>query len=146
MHPAAAHSPTPERVRNFIHAYFDAWRGTDEQKILDFYSPDVVLYIPSGKLEGITAVRDGFVHPVVTGFPGNIHSIRNLATGTNLAAVEWKFDAIHKGTFAGIEPTNRKVHIPGSSFYEHNIDLKKIVAGRIYFDFGELLRQIGPTA
>jgi predicted ester cyclase len=146
MHAAATQSPKPETVRAFIQAYFDAWKGTDEEKILDFFSPDVILYVPTGKLEGVTAVRDGFVHPVVTGFPGNVHSIRNLATTTNLAAVEWNFDAVHAGVFGGVEATNRKIHLPGSSFYEHDIELNKIVAGRIYFDFGELLRQIGVAA
>jgi hypothetical protein len=59
MHAAATQSPKPETVRAFIQAYFDAWKGTDEEKILDFFSPDVILYVPTGKLEGVTAVRDG---------------------------------------------------------------------------------------
>jgi ketosteroid isomerase-like protein len=30
----------PEDVRAFIQEYFDAWKGTDEAKILAYYSDD----------------------------------------------------------------------------------------------------------
>ena len=77
--PLAAIQATSEDVRGFIEEYFDAWKGTDEQKILDYYSDGVLIQLPTGMLEGKAAVRDRFVHPFITGFPGNIHSIRNLA-------------------------------------------------------------------
>jgi ketosteroid isomerase-like protein len=66
-----------EDVRVFIQEYFDAWKGTDEDKILTFYSNDVVIHLPNGTLEGKTAVRDNFVRPFTAAFPGNVHSIRN---------------------------------------------------------------------
>lgn len=58
----------PEDVRAFIQEYFDAWKGTDEHKILAFYSDDVVLHLPTGTLEGKTAVRDKFVRRSSPGF------------------------------------------------------------------------------
>jgi predicted ester cyclase len=72
-----------------------------------------------------------------------VHSIRNLAHTKNLVAVEWSFDAEHKGTFANIEATGKKVQVPGCSFYEYDLAARKIPAGRIYFDFATLMRQIG---
>jgi steroid delta-isomerase-like uncharacterized protein len=83
------------------------------------------------------------VRPFIAAFPGNVHSIRNLAHTTNLVAVEWSFDAEHKGAFANIPASGKKVHVPGCSFYEYNLTTRKIPAGRIYFDFATLLRQIG---
>jgi steroid delta-isomerase-like uncharacterized protein len=83
------------------------------------------------------------VRPFIAAFPGNVHSIRNLAHTTDLVAVEWSFDAEHKGTFANIPASGKKVQVPGCSFYEFNLTTKKIPAGRIYFDFATLLRQIG---
>lgn len=135
-----------EDVRAFIQEYFDAWKGTDEDKILAFYSDDVVIHLPSGTLEGKTAVRDNFVRPFIAAFPGNVHSIRNLAHAKNLVAVEWSFDAVHIGDFGKVAATGRKVHVPGCSFYEYNLGIKKIPAGRIYFDLATLLRQIGAGA
>jgi steroid delta-isomerase-like uncharacterized protein len=145
MQAVAIHA-APEDVRVFVQEYFDAWQGTNEHKILAYYSDDVVIHLPTGALEGKTAVRDNFVRPFITGFPGNVHSIRNLAHADNLVAVEWSFEAVHKGAFAGVEATGKRVQVPGCSFYEYDLGTRTIPAGRIYFDFATLLRQIGPGA
>lgn len=142
MQSASVEVAAPEDVRAFIQEYFDAWKSTDIQKILGYYSDDVVLQLPTGTLEGKPAVRDKFVIPFVTGFPGNVHSIRNLAHARNLVAVEWSFEAVHKGTFANNEATGRTVRVPGCSYYEYDLESRKIHAGRIYFDFATLLHQI----
>ena len=142
----AAVQAAPGDIRTFVQEYFDAWKGTDEDKILAYYSDDVVIHLPTGTLEGKMAVRDNFVRPFIAGFPGNVHSIRNLAHTKNLVAVEWSFDAEHKGTFANIGATGKKVQVLGCSFYEYDLTTKKIPAGRIYFDFATLLGQIGVGA
>jgi steroid delta-isomerase-like uncharacterized protein len=133
----------PEVVRAFVQEYFDAWKGTDEDKILTYYSDGVVLQLPTGTLQGKVAVRDSFVRPFIGAFPGNVHAIRNLAHANNLVAVEWSFEATHAGSFADVPPTGRQVRVPGCSFYEYDLGIKAITAGRIYFDLGTLLRQIG---
>jgi predicted ester cyclase len=86
------------------------------------------------------------VRPFITGFPGNVHSIRTLAHANDLVAVEWSFEAVHKDAFAGVEATGKKVQVPGCSFYEYDLGTRKISAGWIYFDFATLLRQIGAGA
>ena len=80
--------------------------------------------------------------PFVNGFPGNVHSIRKLAHADNIVGVEWRFDAVHKGRFANIEATGRTLQVLGCSFYEYNLESRKIHAGRIYFDLATLMRQI----
>jgi steroid delta-isomerase-like uncharacterized protein len=142
MQAASRMQAAPEDVRAFIQEYFDAWKGTDEHKILAYYSDDVVLQLPTGTIEGKAAVRDNFVRPFITAFPGNVHAIRNLAHAKNLAAVEWSFEAVHKGPFGNIEATGKQVRVPGCSFYEYDLETRTIPAGRIYFDFATLLRQI----
>jgi steroid delta-isomerase-like uncharacterized protein len=139
----AANQAAPEDVRAFVQEYFDAWKGTDEHKILAYYSDDVVIHLPTGTLEGKAAVRDNFVRPFIAAFPGNVHTIRYLAHARNLVAVEWSFDAVHSGAFAGIPATGKQVQVPGCSFYEYDLGRRTIPAGRIYFDFGTLMRQIG---
>jgi steroid delta-isomerase-like uncharacterized protein len=136
----------PEDVRAFVQEYFNAWKGTDEDKILAYYSDDVVIHLPTGSLEGKPAVRDNFVRPFIAGFPGNVHAIRNLAHARSLVAVEWTFEAVHTGTFANIKATGKQVQVTGCSFYEYDLGTRTIPAGRIYFDLGTLLRQIGAGA
>ena len=63
---AAATQASPEQVRAFVQEYFDAWKGTDEDKILSYYSDDVVIDLPNGSLTGKAAVRDSFVRPFIT--------------------------------------------------------------------------------
>jgi len=82
----AAAQAAPENVRAFVQEYFDAWKGTDEQKILAYYSDDVVLHLPTEILKGRQPLRDNFVRPFIAAFPGNVHSIRNLAHARNLVA------------------------------------------------------------
>jgi steroid delta-isomerase-like uncharacterized protein len=136
----------PEVVRAFLEEYFDAWKGIDEDKILAYYSEEVVLQLPTGTLKGKTAVRDNFVRPFITAFPGNVHAIRNLAHAMNLVAVEWNFEAVHQGPFADIEARGKQVRVPGCSFYEDDLDAKVITTGRIYFDLNTLLQQLGASA
>jgi len=105
-------------------------------------APDVVLHLPTGTREGKAAVVENFVRPFVIAFPGSVHSIRNLAHARNLAAVEWNFEAEHKGVFLNFTATGKKVRVPGASFYEYDLATRKIPVGRIYFDFAALMRQI----
>jgi steroid delta-isomerase-like uncharacterized protein len=138
--------PTPENVRAFVDEYFRAWQGTDEDRILGYYSDDVVVQLPIGKLDGKPALRDGFVRPFIAAFPGNVHVPLKFAHAENLVAVEWRFEATHRGPFADVPATGRSVSVPGCSFYEHDLKRRVITAGRIYFDFATLLRQIGAKA
>ena len=135
-----------EDVRAFVEEYFASWTGTDEDKILAYYSDDIVLHVPTGTLEGKTAVRDNFVRPFITAFPGNVNVILNLAYGKNLVAVEWSFEGVHAGPFGNVEATGKQVQVPGCSFYEYDLATRMIPAARIYFDVATLLRQIGAGA
>jgi steroid delta-isomerase-like uncharacterized protein len=135
-----------EVVRLFIAGYFDAWKGTNEKEILAYFSDDVVLRLPTGTLDGKVAVRDNFVRTFIAAFPGNVHAIVNLAHGRSLLAVEWSFEAVHKGAFANIPATGRQVKVPGCSFYEYDLSARVITAGRIYFDLDTLIQQIAAKA
>jgi ketosteroid isomerase-like protein len=86
-------------VQAFINEYFRAWQGTDEDRILAYYSDDVSLQIPGTTMNGKAAVRDQFARPFITGFPGNLHIAKNMIFGSNVVVVEWNFEAQHNGRF-----------------------------------------------
>jgi steroid delta-isomerase-like uncharacterized protein len=129
-------------VESFINEYFGAWQGTDEDRILSYYTEDVVLQLPGTLMKGKAAVCEQFVRPFITGFPGNRHIARNMIFGSEVVVVEWSFEAEHRGPFAGYPPTDAHVQVPGCSVYEYNSAKRQITAGRIYFDVGTLLKQI----
>jgi ketosteroid isomerase-like protein len=130
-------------VESFINEYFGAWQGTDEERIMSYYAENVVLQIPGTRMEGKAAVREQFVRPFITGFPGNLHIAKNMIFGQDVVVVEWSFEAEHKSPFAGREATGARVAVPGCSVYEYDLAKRQITAGRIYFDGGTLLKQVG---
>ena len=143
---AVATRAAEEDVRAFVEEFLASWTGTDENKILAYYSDDIVLHVPTGTLRGKAAVRDNFVRPFITAFPGNVNAIVNLAYGENLVAVEWSFQGVHRGPFGNIEATGKQVQLPGCSFYKYDLETRVITVARTCLDVGTLLRQIGAGA
>jgi predicted ester cyclase len=130
-------------IESFINEYFGTWQGTDEERIMSYYAENVALQISGTLMEGKAAVREQFVRPFITGFPGNRHVAKNMIFGRDVVAVEWSFEAEHKGPFAGRTATGARVEVPGCSVYEWDSAKRQITAGRIYFDVGTLLKQLG---
>src|ERR1051325_6633748 len=129
-------------VESFIKEYYDAWSGTDLDRIMSYYSDDVVLQIPRLLMEGKEAVRNQFARPFTTAFPGNRHFVKNMIFGPGVVTVEFSFEAEHKGSFAGHAATGARISLPGCGVYEYDPAKRHITAGRIYFDFGTLQQTI----
>ena len=140
----AASSPlvSDDDVRAFIDEYFKAWEGTDENRILSYYSETVSLEIPGTIVSGKAALRDQFVRPFVVGFPGNRHVVENMIFGKDFVVVEWIFEAAHKGPFVGTAATGAAVKLPGCGVYQFDPLMRQITSARIYFDVTTLLKQI----
>jgi PAS domain S-box-containing protein len=129
-------------VESFIKEYYGAWGGTDEDRIMSYYAENVVLHIPGALMEGKEAVRDQFVRPFITAFPGNHHRVKNRIFGPGMVTVEWSFEAQHKGPFGGHAASGARIKLPGCGVYEYDSAKRQITAGRIYFDVGTLLQTI----
>ncbi len=76
-------------VRTFIDEYFKAWQGTDDDRILSYYTETVYLEIPGMVIHGKAALRDQFVRPFIAGFPGNRHIVKSMMFGKDVVVVEW---------------------------------------------------------
>jgi len=129
-------------VELFIHGYYEAWGGTDLNRIMSYYTDDVVLQIPGLLMEGKEAVREQFAVPFTTAFPGNRHIVKNMIFGPNVVNVEFIFEAQHKGPFAGHAATGAQIKLPGCGVYQYDSAKRQITVGRIYFDVGTLLQTI----
>src|SRR5215813_10311871 len=129
-------------VESFIYEYYDAWSGTDEDRIMSYYAEDVVLEIPGLLMKGNEAVRDQFARPFTTAFPGNRHIVKKMIFGPGVVNVEFSFEAQQTGPFAGHAATGARVKLPGCGVYEYDLAKRQITAGRIYFDVGTLLQTI----
>src|SRR6185503_4933609 len=107
-------------VESFIHEYYEAWGGTDLDRIMSYYSEDVVLQIPGLLMEGKEVVRDQFAVPFTTAFPGNRHIVKNMVCGPGVVVVEFSFEAQHKGLFAGHAATGARIKLPGCGVYQYD--------------------------
>jgi SnoaL-like domain len=129
-------------IESSIYEYFDAWAGTDEERIMSYYAENVTVQIPGILMQGKSAVREQFVRPFITGFPGNRHVVKNWIFGRDAVVVEWSFEAEHKGPSSGDETTDARVEVPGCGVYEYDSTKRQITAARIYFDLGAVVHQI----
>jgi len=129
-------------VESFIHEYYNAWGGTDLDRIMSYYAENVVLQIPGLLMEGKEAVRDQFAVPFTVAFPGNHHTVKNMVFGPGVVAVEFIFEAQHKGPFAGHAATGARIKLPGCGVYQYDLVKRQITAGHIYYDVGTLLQTI----
>src|SRR5215472_12208414 len=129
-------------VESFIHEYYEAWGGTDLNRIMSYYTDDIALQIPGLLMEGKEAVRDQFAVPFTTAFPGNRHVVKGMIFGSDVVNVEFIFEARHKGPFAGHAATGAQISLPGCGVYQYDSAKRQITAGRIYFDVGTLLQTI----
>ena len=108
-----------------------------------YYADGVSLVLAGTAIDGKSAVESQFVRPFVAGFPGNRHIAKNMIFGRDVVVIEWSFEAEHTGPFAGKPATGSSVKLPGCSVYEYDPIKRQITKGRIYFDPGTLLKQIG---
>ena len=140
--PASAPGASDSDMRAFIDAYFKAWQETDEDRILSYYAETVSFEIPGLLMNGKAALRDQFVRPFLSGFPGNRHIVKNMIFAKDTVIVEWSFEASHSGPFSGRAATGASVKVPGCGVYEIDPLHRKITVARVYFDVTTLLKQI----
>ena len=129
-------------VESFINEYYDAWSGTELDRIMSYYAEDIVLQIPGSVMRGKDAVRDQFARPFTTAFPGNHHVVKNMILGPDMVTVEFIFEANHTGPFAGHAASGARISLPGCGVYHYDSAKRQITAGRIYFDVATLLESI----
>ena len=129
-------------TESFMTEYYGAWGGTDEDRIMSYYAEQVTVQIPGLLMQGKSAVREQFVRPFITAFPGNRHVVKNWIFGRDVVVVEWTFEAEHQGPFEGRAATHAHVEAPGCGVYEYDSAKRQINAARIYLDMGTLLKQI----
>jgi PAS domain S-box-containing protein len=109
---------------------------------MSFYAQDVTVQIPGIFMQGRAALREQFVRPFITGFPGNQHIVKNWIFGRDVVVLEWTFEARHKGPFEGHAATDARIEVPGCGVYEYDRAKRQITSARIYMDMGALLKQI----
>src|SRR5262250_2344866 len=100
-------------IESFMIEYYAAWSGTDEDHIMSYYADNVTIQIPGSLMQGKSAVREQFVRPFITAFPGNRHFLKNIIVRSDAVVIEFTFKAEHKGPFDGRAATHAQIELPG---------------------------------
>src|SRR5215471_4413268 len=115
-------------IESFMIEYYAAWGGTDEDRIMSYYAENVTIQIPGSLMQGHSAVREQFVRPFITAFPGNSHFVKNIVLREGVAVIEFTFKAQHEGPFDGRAATHAQIELPGCGVYEYDPAKRQITA------------------
>jgi steroid delta-isomerase-like uncharacterized protein len=89
------------------------------------------------------AHEKAFVPVVRAAFPDSHHAVEELTAEGDKVVTRFTWSGTHRGEFAGIPPTGRRVEMAG--VWTHRLAGGRIVEGREWgrFDWDGLLRQLG---
>ena len=113
-------------LRRLIDEYFEAWRGTDPGKVLEYFSDDAVVTLlgDGATLTGKAMVAARWVVPMMKKYSGNHHHVTSFMETDNRVAVEWLYTAVHVSS-------GKELRLQGCSVYWVDGDL--IERGHVYF-------------
>ena len=93
-----------------------------------------------GPIRGREGVRQN-LEMILRGFPDVRVEVEQIIASGDSVVVRTRTTGTHKGSFAGISPTNKSIVVQGCNVYE--IRNGKAIQGRLYSDTATLLQQLG---
>jgi steroid delta-isomerase-like uncharacterized protein len=105
-----------------------------------FISPDIVMHFAGRQQRG----RDAYLAIVAANrvaFPDLVWTVDQMVADGDTVAIRYTMTGTHRGSFAGIAPTNRRVVAHSMAFYR--LADGKIVEERAQLDMLGLLQQFG---
>ena len=116
-------------LRPLFDRYFEAWHGSDPERVLAYFSDDVFINLwgDGSTLKGKKAVGDQWITPTMKRCPGNVHHVRNFLEVGDQVVIEWLFTGVDVST-------HKEESDPGCSVYWVKDGL--ITRGHLYFNAG----------
>jgi steroid delta-isomerase-like uncharacterized protein len=106
----------------------------------EFISPDVVMYFAGQQQRG----RDTYLDIVAANddaFPDLLWTVEDMVADGDTVAVRYTMTGTHRGSFAGVSPTDRAVVAQSMAFYR--LADGKIVEERAQLDMLAVFQQLG---
>ena len=125
-----------------VREVFDAWNSHDSERYVRLL--DEKLVIESDTLPQTLMGRDAakqFFLVYVNAFPDLHFQIDQMLAVGEYVITRWTATGTHRGDLMGIAPTNRSAVTHGCSIAEYRNGHP--VSDRLYWDSGNLLRQLG---
>jgi steroid delta-isomerase-like uncharacterized protein len=93
-----------------------------------------------GPVQGRAAVRQ-YLETLFSAFPDVRLEVEQMLASGDFVVLRWRATGTHKGSYAGIAPTNKSVSWSGCSVTEGRNG--KAIRSRVYADNVSLLQQLG---
>lgn len=98
--------------------------------------------IPTGqRWEGHDGARE-FYTTFLTAFPNVRFDLRDIVIGPQGVIEVTQMSGTHRGVWAGMEPTRKKISVPIVIHFPWNVEPKKFSGEKIYFDTAEFTKQL----
>jgi steroid delta-isomerase-like uncharacterized protein len=129
-------------VEDTARGYFEAVESRDPEAMAGYWAADYVEDVSGvGVLRGPEAVK-GYFRDLFAAIPDAEMSAQRLVANDSHAVVEWRLTGTFRGApYQGIEPNGRHLELRGVDVIE--VEGDKLASNSVYFDTGELARQIG---
>lgn len=109
----SATEPDERNMRALYEAYLDACNAHDFDRMSTFYTSDI--HVNDAPMEP-TAVSAQFA-PIVAAFPDWHWDVRHIAIDGDLISLHFTVGGTHRGEFAGIAATGRRVSVMEFTLY-----------------------------
>ena len=124
-----------------IRAHADAENRHDVEATLKTFHKPRYEVVPLGEpVDGAMNVRE-LLKGLMEGFPDFRAEIERLHHSDRVVAAEVRMSGTHRGPWAGVPPTGRRIDVPTLCLFEFEGD--KLLCEKVYFDMATLLRQLG---
>ncbi|MET0703535.1 MAG: ester cyclase [Mycobacterium sp.] len=102
-----------DEYRSLYQAYLDLCNAHDFDGMASFYTPTITV---NGAPMDPAAVTAQFA-PIISGFPDWHWEVRHLVVDADTIVVHFTVTGTHRGAFAGIEATGRRVSVQEFTLY-----------------------------
>jgi len=104
-----------------------------------FISPDIIMHFAGQQQRGRETYL-GIVAANRVAFPDLVWTVEQMVADGDTVAIRYQMTGTHRGTFAGVPPTNRAVVAESMAFYR--LAAGQIVEERAQLDLSGLLQQL----
>ena len=126
-------------VQRFVE---ECWNQGNLNKASEYLSDQVRFHDPAfpGLSSGIQNIKN-HIEETRRAFPDLKISIDDTIAERNEVVLHWTVRGTHKGPFLGMQPTQRKATIDGTSIYR--LDGSKVVESHANWNLASLMAQLG---
>ena len=126
-----------ELVRSFVEKF---WNEGNTAVADELMASDAAIHMPTGEVVDVDGLK-GFAGAFRGSFPDWHSTFEELVAEGDRVAERWTGRGTHRGELQGIQPTGKRVEVPGSVFYR--IIEGKIVEFRGQLDMMGMMQQLG---